>query len=105
MVSYFCCVASVFLPTYSPAVLLGFLLVWGISVVADSPQFSTLVSLNAPAHYRATALTLVTSIGFFITIPSLYLIQWLFGLYGHYALIVLGLGGVVGLRAMGTWKG
>jgi MFS family permease len=105
MVSYFCCVASVFLLTYSPLVFLVFLLVWGISVVADSPQFSTLVSLNAPAHYRATALTLVTSIGFFITIPSLYLIQWLFGLYSYFALIVLGLGGVFGLRAMRSWKG
>ena len=99
-ISCACCFLCLFLTTFSPLVCLLFLLVWGISVVGDSPQFSTLVSQNAPADYRATALTLVTSVGFFITIPSLYLTQWLFNLYGHPALAILALGGLFGLRAM-----
>ncbi len=75
-------------------------MVWGVSVVGDSPQFSTLVAQPAPGDYRATALTIVTSIGFFITIPSLYLTQWLLGLVGYPALMLLALGGVFGLSAM-----
>lgn len=99
LISCICCGLCVFLPVYSVFFFLVLMFIWGISVVGDSPQFSTLVSQNAPSDYRATALTLVTSIGFFITIPSLYLTQWLFNAYGHIALAVLGLGGVVGLVA------
>ncbi|RDB04510.1 MFS transporter [Runella aurantiaca] len=99
LISCICCGLCVFLPVYSVFFFLVFMFIWGVSVVGDSPQFSTLVSQNAPSNYRATALTLVTSIGFFITIPSLYLTQWLFNAYGHFALVVLGLGGIVGLAA------
>lgn len=99
LISCICCGLCVFLPVYSVFFFLVLMFIWGISVVGDSPQFSTLVSQNAPSDYRATALTLVTSIGFFITIPSLYLTQWLFNAYGHIALAVLGLGGIVGLAA------
>lgn len=99
LISCICCVLCVLIPYFSIVVFAVFMIVWGISVAGDSPQFSTLVSLNAPANYRATAMTLVTSIGFFITIPSLYLTQWLFNAYGHSALLVLALGGIVGLTA------
>jgi hypothetical protein len=61
----------------SPIVFIGFLLVWGICVIADSPMFSTLVALHAPAQGRGTALTLVTCIGFAITIVSILLLNTL----------------------------
>ncbi len=99
-VSFVCCVLCVFLTSFMPVVLLVFLVIWGVSVVGDSPQFSTLVSQNVQPEYRATALTFVTSIGFLITIPSLFITQWLFLQYGHYALATLSLGGLFGLRAM-----
>lgn len=54
----------------------GLLLVWGFAVVGDSPQFSTLVAQNAPAEYVGSALTLVNSIGFAITIGSIQLLNW-----------------------------
>ncbi len=50
---------------------LAFLLFWGMVVISDSPLFSTLVARNAPASQKGTALTIVTSIGFAITILSI----------------------------------
>jgi hypothetical protein len=44
-------------------------------VIADSPMFSTLVAQHAPAQSRGTALTLVTFIGFIITIVSILLLN------------------------------
>jgi MFS family permease len=54
---------------FIPAVIL-----WGITVAADSPQFSTLVAKTAIAQYKGTALTIVTCIGFAITIVSIQFI-------------------------------
>jgi hypothetical protein len=39
----------------SPALFVGFLLLWGVSVIADSPMFSALVTQPAPAQGRGTA--------------------------------------------------
>jgi MFS family permease len=61
----------------SPVVFIAFLLLWGISVIADSPMFSALVAQRAPAEGRGTALTLVTCIGFAITIVSILLLNTL----------------------------
>ena len=46
---------------------------WGMAVVADSPQFSALVAQQAPAAFKGTALTMVTCLGFALTIVSLQL--------------------------------
>lgn len=56
-------------------VLMIFLIFWGLVVIADSPLFSTLVAINAPAESRGTALTIVNCIGFSITIISIQLIN------------------------------
>ena len=45
-------------------VLVPLLLVWGVTVVADSAQFSAAVSELAPRELVGTALTLQTSLGF-----------------------------------------
>jgi MFS family permease len=50
------------------------LLVWGVAVVGDSPQFSTLVARAAPSEVRGSALTFVTAIGFGVTLPALALL-------------------------------
>lgn len=42
-------------------------IVWGASVVADSAQFSALVTEVAPEHAVGTALTLQTALGFLLT--------------------------------------
>lgn len=57
--------------------LLLLLLIWGIAVVADSPLFSTLVAQSAIPTLKGTALTMVNSIGFAITIVSIQLFNML----------------------------
>lgn len=51
-----------------------FMLFWGMVVIADSPLFSTLVAQNATMEKKGTALTIVTCIGFAITILSIELL-------------------------------
>src|SRR5258708_39748528 len=49
-------------------------LVWGVTVIADSAQFSTAVTELAPAAYVGTALTTQTCLGFALTMASTCLI-------------------------------
>jgi MFS family permease len=71
-----CCLISPFLfATESEYLFIGFLVFWGLVVIADSPLFSTLVAQNAPAETKGTALTIVNCIGFSITIISIQLLS------------------------------
>ena len=76
-----CCLLTPLMFHAPPPVFLSFLIFWGIVVVGDSPQFSALTALTAPRDLVGSALTIVTSIGFFITIISIQftnsLIGWL----------------------------
>lgn len=55
-----------------PVLLIG--LLWGFWVVADSAQFSTLVTEVADQSYVGTALTLQLALGFTLTVPAIWLI-------------------------------
>jgi len=94
-----CCLISPLIFFQNSAILLiGFLLFWGAMVVADSPLFSTLVANHAEGESRGTALTIVNSIGFAITIVSIqlgtYLITFINPLY---IFPILALGPLFGL--------
>jgi MFS family permease len=54
------------------ALVLVVALLWGFAVVADSAQFSALVTEVAPRHAVGTALTLQTSLGFLLTALTIW---------------------------------
>jgi len=55
------------------ALFYAWLVLWGITVSGDSPQFSTLTARNAPPQAVGSVLTLTNSIGFAISIVSILL--------------------------------
>ena len=76
-------------------------MVWGFAVVADSAQFSALVSEYAPAEHVGTALTFQTSIGFLLTMVTIdALPRVAAGVGWQYASLLLVPGPVLGALAM-----
>jgi MFS family permease len=81
--------------------LLPVALAWGFFVVADSAQFSVLVTESAPPHAVGTALTVQTSLGFLLTMVSIQLIPPVQQLVGwRFAFALLALGPVFGIAAI-----
>lgn len=102
MLSGICCLISPFIfHLASPQIFLLYLILWGMVVIADSPLFSTLVAQNATPESKGTALTIVTCIGFFITIFSIQLLTHLTNIIEpQYIFIALGIGPLFGLIAL-----
>lgn len=88
----------------APTVLVAALaLVWGVTVVADSAQFSALVTEVAPAHAAGTALTLQTSLGFLLTTVTIQGVPWVAASAGWGpAFALLAPGPALGIWAM--WR-
>lgn len=99
-----CCIISPFMFTLNSEYLfIGFLIFWGIVVIADSPLFSTLVAQNATPEIKGTALTIVNCIGFAITIISILLLnKMLTYITPNNAFVILALGPIIGLIALKT---
>ena len=57
-----------------PILLFALVMAWGVAVVADSAQFSALVSEYAPPDHIGTALTLQTCVGFLLTMVTIELL-------------------------------
>ena len=75
-------------------------LVWGFFIVADSAQFSVLVTESVPPHAVGTALTLQTSLGFLLTAATIQLVPPLAAAVGwRWAFPILALG-----PALGIWS-
>jgi len=76
-------------------------IVWGVSVVADSAQFSTMVTETGDQSYIGTALTMQLAIGFTLTVITIWLVPVLRDWLGwHAALATLAPGPMLGVAAM-----
>ena len=76
-------------------------LIWGFTIVADSAQFSAVVTEVAPPESVGTALMLQTSVGFALTGVSIQMTIWLADVAGwQTAYGVLALGPALGIISM-----
>ncbi len=96
-----CCLFSpiaFYLPAFS---FILFLVLWGLVVIADSPLFSSLVAQHAIASIKGSAITMVTCIGFSITIASIELLNYLSVHFDQrYMFLFLAIGPAAGLLGM-----
>jgi MFS family permease len=96
-----CCLLSGFL-FGGPLWVLGALaMTWGFFVIADSAQFSTLVTESVPAHAVGTALTVQTSLGFLLTMLPMQVVPLIAQKVGwRWGFAVLALGPIAGIAAI-----
>lgn len=72
-----CCLLSpLVLSNGSAGFGLGFLMLWGVLVAGDSPQFSAVAARSAPPDKVGTGLTVMNALGFALTIPAISLLSW-----------------------------
>ncbi len=76
-------------------------LAWGFFVIADSAQFSVLITEQVPTHAVGTALTMQVSMGFLLTTVTIQIIPPLVGLVGwQWAFPILAAGPVFGIASI-----
>jgi hypothetical protein len=82
-------------------IVVGVGLVWGFWVVADSAQFSTIVTEVVDARWVGTALTLQLAVGFTLTVFTIFLVPVLRDTWGWgWAFLFLAPGPMLGAWAM-----
>lgn len=82
-------------------ILIVLAVVWGFSVIADSAQFSALISEHSPRTHVGTALTLQVSAGFLLTMVSMQLLPLVANAYGwRWVFLLLVPGPLLGAVAM-----
>ncbi len=100
-VSGSCAVLIGFLFGLSPVLLTIVALIWGMSIVADSAQFSTCVIELSPPNMIGTMLTIQTCIGFLISLATIHLIPEFVDIISwNYAFAALAIGPLLGVMAM-----
>ncbi|MCW5729950.1 MAG: MFS transporter [Alphaproteobacteria bacterium] len=78
-------------------------ILWGITVIADSAQFSAAIAELAPARLTGSMLTLQTCLGFLLTVATIQLMPLAIELLTwRYAFSVLAIGPFLGVLAM--WR-
>jgi MFS family permease len=96
-----CALASPLVFGSHPAILMTLFLLWGITVVADSAQFSTMVTEVSDEARRGTALALQTALGFLLTLVTIRGVPLIADAAGwEWAFPWLAAGPLVGIIAM-----
>ena len=102
-ISGLCALSVGFLFGGSIAQLILLCLIWGASVVADSPQFSASVAELSDRRVVGTMLTVQTSAGFLLTLVTIHLVPVFADLVGwRFAFVFLAAGPFIGVLAM--WR-
>ena len=83
-------------------ILLGIVvLIWGVTVVADSAQFSSCILELSNPDYRGTMITIQTCVGFILTLITIHMIPPLVEMVGwRWAFAPLAIGPLLGVWAM-----
>jgi MFS family permease len=99
-VSAACCLVAA-LVFHRPMLLVTLSLVWGIAVIADSAQFSTIISEVSDKSYVGTALTCQVAVGFLLTAVAIRAMAAIAGHFGwQWALASMSVGPLLGIWAM-----
>jgi MFS family permease len=101
VVSGACALVIGFAALHSLELTIAIGLIWGFAVVADSAQFSTMITEVADQSYVGTALTLQLAIGFTLTVATIWLVPVLRESHGWtWAFASLAPGPALGVIAM-----
>jgi MFS family permease len=104
-VSGTCALLVGFLFGGNPVLLVLLCLVWGVTVIADSAQFSASVAELSERPLVGTMLTVQTSMGFLLTLLTIQLVPVLVDAVGwRYTFAFLAIGPAVGVAAMGRLR-
>ncbi len=88
-----------------PMLLGALCLVWGVTVIADSAQFSASIAELSPPGLVGTMLTVQTCAGFLLTLVTIHLMPLFVDAVGwHLAFVPLAIGPLFGVWAM-LWPG
>lgn len=100
--SGFCAVSIGFLIDSSPLLFTVVALIWGMTIIADSGQFSTAVTELSEPHLVGTAVTFQMALGFGVTVIAIWFVpvavQWLGSM--QWAFLFLAPGPFIGAIAM-----
>lgn len=99
-VSALCCALYPLMAQATPVLLLVLMLVWGASVVADSPHFSALSAKACPPEIVGSALALQNALGFAVTMVSIAWGTAVVDIWGAKVAWLLLPGPVLGIWAM-----
>lgn len=90
----------------APALVLAVGIVWGIAVIADSAQFSAIVTELSDQAYVGTAVTTQLAVGFSLTVATIWLVPLVRDAVGwHWAFLLLAPGPALGAVAMLRLRG
>ena len=100
-ISSFCAIFVGFLFGSDPWLLTAFCFIWGVTIVADSAQFSSSITELAPPDRIGTMLTVQTSSGFVLTLIPVHIIPHIAERIGwQYTFCILALGPIIGVFCM-----